>query len=95
LINAMIARLPSSVFEFYRRYPSLVFLSGEPVAAAPVDLDRDFSDVLSWTETKVVLLHRSLLPIDQAQTLQAFLDRQPQLSEVGVEADLVIYRVKP
>lgn len=95
IINAMIARLPTSIFDFYRHYPSLVFLSGESVQIELPDLDRDLAEVLRWSNARYVLVHRSLLTNDQSVACQSFLDRQPRLTRLNTELDLVIYQVKP
>jgi hypothetical protein len=92
-INGMIARLPKSVFAFYRSHPALVFLSGERPEANGEELAGDFANVLEWSNSRYVVLHQSLLDSSQAQTITAFLDQQPQLTREETERDLTIYRV--
>ncbi|MBZ0284090.1 MAG: hypothetical protein K8L97_25340 [Anaerolineae bacterium] len=91
LLNGMIARLPASVFQFYREHPSLLFLSGE--LAFSDSFDADFADVLGWSSARYVLVHNRLLSQESQMTIEAFLNRQIQLQYVGQEADLLIYRV--
>lgn len=91
LLNGMIARLPTSVFQFYREHPSLLFLGGE--LAFSDSFDADFADVLRWSSARYVLVHNRLLPQEDQIVIKAFLDRQPQLQHIGQEADLLIYRV--
>jgi hypothetical protein len=95
MLNGMIARLPTSVFEFYRSHPALMFLSGTSAQAHPNDLTRDFDDVLRWSKARYVLLHRSLLEPEQVNLIETFLEQQPQLTRVSTERDLIVYRVKP
>jgi hypothetical protein len=93
LVGGSMARLPSRVFAFYRSYPSLVFLSGEP-ASEPLDqLIADFSEVLDWSGAGYVLLHRAFFSSAQAAQVEAFLNHHPHLIREGVEGDVVIYRV--
>jgi hypothetical protein len=93
LLNGMSARLPASVFSAYRRHPSLLFLSGDTYLNN-LSLDADFNEVLVWSAARYVLLHRSLLDRDSARRIETFLGRQPQLERIGVEDDLVIYRIQ-
>jgi hypothetical protein len=93
LINGSMARLPSSIFTFYKGNPALIFLSGEPTPASDEELTSNFADVLTWSNSEYVLLHRSLLEDDLAQGMEQFLDTQPNLHRLREEADLVIYRV--
>jgi len=99
LLNGMIARLPSSVFDAYRAHPSLLFLSGDrPVADVGADsladADADLDGVLRWSNAGYVVVHRNLLDARQADAILALLDRQPSLVRDSVEADLVAYRVR-
>ena len=91
LLNGMIARLPKTIFEFYRRYPSLVFLSGEPTTADQAELARDFAEVLAWSGAHYVLVHHDLLP--EGSRIGAFLDRFEGLAQHAIERDLVVYEV--
>jgi hypothetical protein len=94
VLNAMIARLPTTVFDVYRSHPVLRFLSGEDVTNPTEVLAHDLLDVLEWTNTHYVLLHRSLSTSEQADRWQGFLDAQPRLEHVETEYDLVVYRVR-
>ena len=91
LLNGMIARLPTTVFEFYRRHPSLVFLSGEPTTADEIELTRDFREVLAWSGARYVLVHHDRLP--DGSRIGAFLDRFEGLAQQATERDLVVYEV--
>ncbi len=93
LINGMIARLPSSVFNFYRSHPSLLLLGGGTPTVETSELERDLSDVLDWAGAHYVLVHRSRLSADQASRIEKFLGRHPQLELLGLESDLIIYRL--
>lgn len=92
LINGMIARLPVSIFRFYRSHPSLLFLAGE--APLSDNLDADFEDMLQWSGTRYVLVHTALMSDEDQIVVKEFLDRQPELQAVGNEGDMLIYRVK-
>jgi hypothetical protein len=90
LLNAMVARLPRAVFESYRDHPSLRFLSGEPIAASA----EDFAEVLRWTATGYVVVHRDLLEVAQAERIEAFLNGQPALRREPSEPGLVVFTVE-
>lgn len=92
ILNAMIGRMPRSVFAFYRQHPSLLFLSGD-MTVDPAGLDADLADVLAWSGAGYVLVHGDMLDEGQAAQIEAFLERNPQLAQTGTEKDLVIYRV--
>jgi hypothetical protein len=94
LLNGMIARLPASVFESYAARPSLLALSGEPVEETTTDTRSDLSDVIAWSQARYVLLHRSLLAPEEADSLERLLDTQPDLRRQATEADLVVYAVR-
>jgi len=91
LVNGMIARVPSSVFEAYRAFPALLYLSGD-TSIAPTD--EDVAQAMRWVTAGYVLLHRDLLSTDQAQAIEAVLDRQPFLQREAVGDELVGYRVR-
>jgi hypothetical protein len=93
LLNGMIARLPSMVFETYAARPSLRVLSGQEVEEAN-ETRSDLAAVIAWTNTRYVLLHRSLLSAADAASLEGLLDAQPELRRRGEEHDLVIYAVR-
>lgn len=93
LLNGSVSRLPIEVFDFYRSHPALMFLAGGP-APEPGILTADFADVLSWSNTQYVIIHRSHLPREQAVRIELFIQEQPQLEFLTVENDLVVYRVK-
>lgn len=93
LLNGMVARLPGYVFRAYRSHPSLLFLSGETYVDSP-DLDADLTYMLDWSGAHYVLLHRSLVDPESAGEIETFLNRQPGLERIGVEHDLVIYRIR-
>ena len=94
IVNGMIARLPDSVFEFYKRHPSLVFLSGGNPLVTPEERREDLFWVLDRLSCRYVLLHTRFFTELQSVDIEAFLDRHPQLERMGMEADLVIYRVR-
>lgn len=94
IINGMVARLPNAVFQFYRRHPSLIFLSGAKGESDPHILARDFDDVLRWSRAGYVLVHRRMLENDPQTRIISFLNRQPQIRLTEVEADLLVYRVR-
>ena len=94
LLNGMIARLPTSVFETYAARPSLRLLSGEEPEASADETRRDLSAVIAWTDARYVLLHRSLLEPQEAASLERVLDSQPDLQRQSTEADLVVYAVR-
>jgi hypothetical protein len=94
LLNGMVARLPAPVFEGYRGHPSLIFLSGEDPSVTEDELERDLAEVLRWSGARYVLVHRSLLSAERVAPIEGFLGRVPRLERLGVEHDLVIYRVE-
>jgi hypothetical protein len=93
LLNGSLSRLPVGVFEFYRSHPALMFLAGESAKDTSI-LRADFADVLSWSNTKYVVIHRSRLTEEQAVQIENFLQAQPQLEFFSVENDLLVYHVK-
>jgi hypothetical protein len=94
LLNGMIARVPTAVFEAYRQHPALVFLSGEPLDPAPTReaLAADLAAVIDWADVGYVLVHRSMLD-SHASDVQSLLDRHARLTRDAEENDLVLYRV--
>jgi hypothetical protein len=92
MLNAMVARLPSRVFAFYRSRPSLLFLAGEQVTVAPDVLIRDFGEVISLVDADTVLLHRDLIKPDAVARVEQFLDASTQLTRARVEGHLIVYR---
>jgi hypothetical protein len=93
LLNGMIARLPTSVLETYAERPALLALSGQEVEETD-ETRRDLSAVIAWTDARYVLLHRSLLEAQEADSLERLLDTQPDLRRQSTEADLVVYAVR-
>lgn len=94
ILNGSMARLPDSLFDFYRDHPALVFFSGD-TSVEPAGLPGDFSEVMRWANPKYVLVHTSLLSPGQSDAITAFLAGQPQIEGIGGEKDLIIYRVIP
>ena len=94
ILNGSLARLPSSLFDFYRTHPLLLFFSGDP-SVDRSRLGEDFLDVLTWTKARYILVHGSLLTFEQAFEIESFLAGQERVTRIGVEDDLVIYRVTP
>jgi hypothetical protein len=88
VINGMIARLPTLVFDAYGAHPALRLLSGEDVSASAEDLD----EVLRWAEVRYVVVHRGLLTEAQLRRIEGLLDQQ--LQRVDQEADLVVFAVR-
>jgi hypothetical protein len=91
LVSGMIARVPSTVFETYRASPALLYLSGDTLVAPT---DADMAQLVRWVNAGYVLLHRDMLSSDQAQAIEALLDRQPFLQREAVGDELVGYSVK-
>jgi hypothetical protein len=94
ILNGSLARLPVSLFSFYQSHPVLTFFSGD-MSIDQRELSNDFSEVLGWAEPRYVLVHRSLLTLEQSEQIELFLNAQPQLQRLGFEKDLVIYGVIP
>lgn len=94
ILNGSLARLPSSLFDFYRTHPLLLFFSGDP-SIDRSKLGEDFLDVLTWTKARYILVHGSLLTFEQAAEIESFMAGQERVTRIGVEDDLVIYRVTP
>lgn len=93
LLNAMIARLPSAVFDTYAARPSLRLLSGEDAQVSPESVAQDLADVIAWADVRYVLVHPALLDAQQTTSIERVLDAQPELRRVGLDQDLVIYAV--
>lgn len=94
LLNGSVSRLPSSVFEFYRSHPALLFFADETIAKDDL-LEKDFAGVLEWSNIRYVLVHRLFLPADDDGEIESFLNAQPQLELFMMENDLIVYRVQP
>jgi hypothetical protein len=94
MLNAMIARLPSRVFDFYRSRPSLLFLAGEQVEVAREALSRDFDDVMGLIDADTVLVHRDLIEPGMVARVEQLLDSSTRLTRVRDEADLIVYRTR-
>ena len=90
LVNGMIARVPSAVFDAYRARPAVLFLAGEDVAISETDM----SELIDWVDAGYVLVHRDLLTAEQAQRILAALDAHPRLELLTSEDDLIGYRVR-
>jgi len=93
LLNGSMARVPSRIFQFYRTQPALMFLSGEAVEVSRPELERNFAEVLEWSNSRYVLLHRELMTGNEYVRVTSFLNQQTQLKQVGQENDMIIYRV--
>jgi len=94
ILNGSLARLPVSLFTFYRSHPVLMFFSGE-MSIDRSTLSNDFSEVVGWAKPRYLLVHRSLISVEQSEEIVLFLDNQPQLQRIGLENDLIIYKVIP
>jgi hypothetical protein len=94
LLNGMIARLPGAVFETYASHPSLSLLSGQEPDTDQDEAKGDLAEVIAWANVRYVLLHRSLLEAQEAASLEAWLDAQPELQRLSTEQDLVVYVVR-
>jgi hypothetical protein len=71
----------------------LLFLAGEATAERDV-LDQDFADALKWSNSRYVVVHQSLLPVDHAEQILSFIETQPQLHFLWLEDDLIVYEVR-
>jgi hypothetical protein len=95
IINAMVARLPAKVFDFYRSHPSLLFLAGEPVNVPAEDVAQDLEEVIDLIGAGYVLVHRELLDVKDVRAVESLLEGHRRLERLTAENDLVIYRVVP
>ena len=95
IVNAMVARLPSTVFEYYRRHPSLVFLAGEPSDASDDTIATDFDGVLTVMDAGYVLVHRERMSPEASVRVERLFDAHPRLEWWTAEGDLNVYRVVP
>jgi hypothetical protein len=93
LLNGSMARVPSRIFQFYRTQPALMFLSGEPIEVGRAELDRNFAEVLKWSSSRYVLLHRELMTPNEYMRVSSFLNQQSQLKQISQENDITIYEV--
>ena len=94
IINAMIARLPDTVFAFYRSHPSLMLLAGEPVRATDDELAGDLSAVIGAIGASHVVMHRDLMTPGQVARARRLLDRHPRLRPWITEGPIAAYRVQ-
>lgn len=93
LLYGSLARLPVSLFDFYRSHPSLLFLSGD--LTIPTDLlSDDLKNILVLADVKYILVHRDLLSLEEVSAFDLFLNSQPYLKQTQIENDLLIYSVE-
>jgi hypothetical protein len=95
LVNAMVARLPDAVFDFYRAHPSLPFLAGERIQASADVIAQDLDEVIAMTGASHLLVHRGMMDVQTGHAIERTLDAHQRLRRLGVERDLVIYGVVP
>jgi hypothetical protein len=95
IVNAMVARLPSTIFEYYRRHPSLVFLAGEPNEASDDTIAADFDSVLTVMDAGYVLVHRERMSLEASARAERLFDAHPRLERWTADGDLIVYRVVP
>lgn len=93
IINAMVARLPSELFEFYRRHPSLLVLAGEPTAAGDRELATDFDNVLDLVNAAFIVVHRELMNANQLAAVDRLTGSSTKLVRWLTERELVVFRV--
>jgi hypothetical protein len=94
LLNGMVARVPSTVFQAYRAHPALTFLSGDTGVTDAKAIEHDLAEVLRWVDVRYVVVHRDLLSSEQAQRIEAVLEHHPALYRDVVEGDLKSYHVR-
>lgn len=90
MLNAMIARLPSRVFAFYRSRPSLLFLAGEQVEVAREARDSD--EVIALIDADTVPVHRDLIKPEMVARVEQSLDSSTRLTRVRDKGNLIVYR---
>jgi hypothetical protein len=95
IVNAMVARLPTAVFERYRSHPSLIFLAGEAVQASDETISEDLDGVMKMTGAGYVLVHRRMMARERIAHVERILDAHARLERSVVEGDLILYRVLP
>ena len=93
IINAMIARLPPSVFAFYRGHPSLMLLAGEAVTASDGELAADLGVVIDAVTAGHVVVPHDLMTGDQISRVARLLDAHPRLRHWITEGSVAAYRV--
>ena len=93
IINAMIARVPRKVFDYYRASPALRLLTGEPVDVSDDEVDRDFAKQLNTLGAAFVVVHFDMLTGESRTRILAALDRQPALELVDETGSVRLYEV--
>lgn len=92
MINGMIARVPRHIFEYYRGWPALQLLAGEPVSDG-VDVDANFTELMRGFRVGYVVVHPSLLEPPALERIDRLLTRQPELKLVEKTATVRVYQV--
>jgi hypothetical protein len=93
IMNAMVARLPTAVFESYRAHPSLMLLAGDDVEASDEVIARDFDAVLERSHAGYVIAHQRLMAAGLRTRVERLFDSHPRLERWAIEGDLLAYRV--
>jgi len=92
-MNAMVARLPAEVFEFYRRHPSVLVLAGEQTNATDPEIATDFDNVIDLVSAGFAV-HRGMLNANQLAAVDRPIGSNPRLVLWRAERHFVLFRVK-
>ncbi|MBZ5590481.1 MAG: hypothetical protein LAO05_18170 [Acidobacteriia bacterium] len=91
LINGMVARLPSSIFAFYRGSPALRVLAGE---ALPVDQGAraDFDAKTAALDVRWIVVHRDMIDAATAARVEALIGGHPGFKPMEATATIAAWR---
>jgi hypothetical protein len=92
IMNAMVARLPGAVFEFYRRHPSVLVLAGEQTGATDREIAMDFNNVIDLIDARFIAIHRGMLNANQLAAVDRLIASHAGLVEWKREGDLAVFR---
>jgi hypothetical protein len=93
-MNAMVARLPAEVFEFYRRHPSLLVLAGEQTGATDREIATDFDNVIDLVGAGFIVIHRGMMSANQLAAVDRLIAWNARLVAWTAEQDFVVFRVR-
>ncbi|MDX1665001.1 MAG: hypothetical protein R3272_14515 [Candidatus Promineifilaceae bacterium] len=89
-INAMVARIPRRWFDTYQRSPAFRFLGGEAIGEME-PVERDLNERLQAFNVGFIVVHRTMLPTERLQAIEALLDQQPGLALVREPPTIRLY----
>ena len=91
LINGMVARLPSSVFAYYRSSTALRVLAGEPLPLNQAVRD-DFGARIADLDVRWIVVHRDLIDAATAARVGALIEGRSDFAPMARTATLAAWR---